>query len=129
MNRRKKSLLCSCALNHNEQKHQQRQTITQHDAARRLFWPSPQPRKDKKKETTIKMDFSFVGERAPFLQSQRKMMARDAVARAPQCLVARAVGTRRNNPKESCVRIYQGKRKKQQSKWFYLSYSGEGAIS
>jgi len=57
------------------------------------------------------------------------MMVRDAVARAPQCLVERAVGTRHNNPKESCVQIYQGKRKKQQSKWFYLSYSGEGAIS
>ena len=41
--------------------------------------------KFKKKETTIKMDFSFVGERAPFLQRQRKMMARDAVARAPPC--------------------------------------------
>ncbi len=37
MNRRKKSLLCSCALNHNKRKHQQRQTITQHDAVRRLF--------------------------------------------------------------------------------------------
>ena len=50
-----------------------------------FFSTSPQPRKDKKKETTIKMDFSFVGERAPFLQRQRKMMARDAVARAPPC--------------------------------------------
>jgi len=56
-----------------------------HDAARAFFRPSPQPRKVKKKETTIKMDFSFVGERAPFLQRQRKMMARDAVARAPPC--------------------------------------------
>jgi len=85
------------------------------------------PRKEKEK--TIKMDFFFVRERAPILQSQRRMMALDAVARAPQCLVARAVGTRHNNPKESCVRIYQGKRKKQQSKWFSLSHSGEGAIS
>ena len=48
------------------------------------------------------------------------MMARDAVVTAPQCLVARAMGTRHNNPKESCVRIYQGKRKKQQSKWFFF---------
>jgi hypothetical protein len=79
-----------------------------------LFGASPQPRKDKKKKTTIKMDFSFVGERAPFLQSQRKMMARDVVARAPQCLIARAVGTRHNNQKESCVWIYHGKRKRQQ---------------
>ena len=86
-----------------------------------FFGTSPQPRKDKKKETTIKMDFSLVGGWAPFLQSQRKMMARDAVARAPQCLVARAVGTRHNNPKESCVWTYQGKRKKQQSKWIFLS--------
>jgi hypothetical protein len=66
-----------------------------------FFGASPQPRKDKKKETTIKMDFSLVGEWAPFLQSQRKMMTRDAVARAPQCLVARAVGARHNNPTES----------------------------
>ena len=56
-------------------------------------------------------------------------MVHDAVARAPQCLIVRTMGTRHNNPKESCVRIYQGKRKKKQSKWFFLSYWGEGAIS
>jgi hypothetical protein len=37
MNRSKKSLLCSCALNCNKRKHQRRQTITQCEAARRLF--------------------------------------------------------------------------------------------
>jgi len=68
-----------------------------------FFGTSPQPRKDKKKETTIKMDFSFVGVRAPFLQSQRKMMAHNAVARAPQCLVAHTVGTRHNNPKDADI--------------------------
>ena len=48
-------------------------------------------------------------------------MAQDAVARVPQCLVAHAKGTRHNNPKESCMLIYQGKRNKQQQK--ILSYS------
>ncbi len=38
MNHSRKSLLCLCGLNRNEQKHQRRQTITQRDAARRLFW-------------------------------------------------------------------------------------------
>jgi hypothetical protein len=37
MNRSRKSLLSTCALNHNERKHQRRQTITQRDAARHLF--------------------------------------------------------------------------------------------
>ena len=136
MNRSRKSLLCLCALNRNEPKHQRRQTITQRDAARRLFrrltaakerqeernnnqhgfffsWGvgaiaiSPEPKKDdgarccgegasvpsrarggnktqqskrelradiprKEKETTIKMDFSFVGEWAPFLRAKER---------------------------------------------------------
>jgi hypothetical protein len=126
MNRSRKSLLCSCALNCNKRKHQRRQTITQRDAARRLFWRlaaakerqeernnnqngfffswgvgaiSPEPKKDdgaqrcgegvprrarggnkmlradiprKEKETTIKMDFSFVGEWAPFLRAKER---------------------------------------------------------
>ena len=69
---------------------------------------------------------SYWGEGA-ISQSQGKMMAQDAVARVPQCLVAHAKGTRHNNPKESCMLIYQGKRNKQQQK--ILSYWVEGAIS
>ena len=130
----KKSILCSCALNHNKQKHQQRQTITQHDAAWCLFWRlaaakerqeernnnqngfffcwgegaiSPEPKKDdgarccgkgasvphracggnktqqskrelhvdiprKEKETTIKMFYSFLRGRAPFLRAKER---------------------------------------------------------
>ncbi len=55
------------------------------------------PRKEK--ETTIKMVFlSYSGEGA-ISQSQRKMMARNAVARAPhQCLSARAMVKHNNKP-------------------------------
>jgi hypothetical protein len=35
--------------------------------------------------------------------------------------------TRHNNQKESCVRMYHEKRKRQQFKWFYFSFVGERA--
>ena len=74
-----------------------------------------QPMKDKNKETTINMVFLFFLRRGRPSLSQGNMMARDTVARAPQCLSTCVMG-RHNNPKESCAWIYQGKRKKQQSK-------------
>ena len=84
----------------------------------------------RKKQKSKWFYFSFVGERAPFLQRQRKMMARDAVARAPPCR-ARSGNKTQQSKRELRADIPRKDKTKETTIKMVLFFFrwGEGAIS
>ena len=69
-----------------QRRHQSTSSAKQSNEMPRVPFSAPRRSQGKtRRKKSNQMDFSFIRERAPFLQRQRKMMARDAVARSPPC--------------------------------------------
>jgi hypothetical protein len=128
MNRSRKSLLCSCALNRNERKHQRRQTITQCDAARRLFW-SLTAAKERQEERNNNQNGFFFSWGVGAISPEPKKDDGGCCGEGASVPHRARGGNKTQQSKRELSADIPRKRKKQQSKWIFLSLGSEHHFS